>query len=1228
MITRSSRRRFIPLIILLPWVFSSVIFGQELINGVINKYGKVTSVGTGSVVIGNLGQASQFSTGDYVLLIQMQGVGIQTTDGTYGINIQSLFGTPGGYEILIIQSINYLNGTVSFTRNIVNSYDVNGNVQLVQVPFYDSPTVTATLTGDAWNNTTGTGGVLAMMVGKILTLNADIDLTGKGFRGAPGTPGIGECVRTNQAANDNDSYPLSWNNAGLKGEGVAIHKFVHRDSLLYPKYAKGQGRNLTGGGGGNGMYSGGGGGSNRGKGGDGGLEISALCSGDPRDGGFGGIGIIGSPIQNNIILGGGGGSSTQGAGSTASSGGDGGGIIIIIADSINANNHFIKSNGNSALNSVLNAGAGGGGAGGSIGISFQGFNSQVRISTDGGNGGMSPSGYTEGGGGGGSGGLIWLRSPSTPAMVTSATVAYGIPSPTTASEGLGEIKYNFIPRLNGFLFNSIRAAATGNKIDSVCSNRPYGQLTGTNPVGGTPPYTFEWQSSIDGSTWNTASGVSNQQHYTPPALLSATTWFRRIVRDFGATITDISLPVRIIVHQSIKNNSVGNPDTLCYGQSASALNSLLALQDGNGKYSFAWEWSSDNVNFSDASNTTESYLPPAGLTQTTWYRRIVNSGACVDISSAVRINVLPVISNNTILSAPEEICQGMTFTNLSATVSPALTGGDNTYRFRWESSADETIWVTATGTSNGSGYNPSESAAYFPGHQYFRRVVLSGSNNVCTDASASVLLNAYPVITNNQIVTADQTVCSGAAPILLTGSAPLNGKGAGSYTYTWQDSSKTHTWTDITGYVGVPNQNFQPPVLTDTTKYRRIALSSACSDISKPVIIRVHKPIVNNSVSLLSGGPADTTICSGAVPHLLKGVLPSGGTNIVGDYAYQWSTSPDNITWSDITVSATGRDYQPPALTATAYLRRRVISGQCSSESVPVKITVLPLITNNDISANQTVCKSETPALLGQASGVSLSGGSGTYSFSWEQSRDGIIWNPAAGTNNLSNGTYQPPVMIRTTQYRRRVFSGSNNCCTSISNAVELVLDSLPVGSAINAGPDTIIYSFDFIVQLKADPPIPGGTGKWTVLEGTGSFDNNADNGTKVSGLSKGLNRYKWTVTHGACKLEDQVDVTVLDLVIPEGFSPNNDRDGYNNSFIISGLDLPNQIAELTIINSAGAEVFATSNRNGNEWTDWDGKNAKGTDLPEGTYYYLLRITSKGNGQVFKKSGFIILKRY
>lgn len=1202
--------------------------GQEQISGVINSYAKVNAIGAGYVDIFPP-QAGQFSPGDYVLLIQMQGVGIQTTQGSYGIYIQSVFGTPGGYEILVVQSVNTGTGRVTFTRNVyINNYDIAGNVQLVRIPYYNSAVVTGTLGSQPWNSTTGTGGIVAIMAGRRLTLNADIDVSGQGFDGAAGVDGIGECVNLNVTVNDHDSYPLTWNNAGLKGEGVAIHNSAK--VLLFPNHAKGQGQNFTGGGGGNGRYSGGGGGSNRGKGADGEPENGALCSNDPRDGGRGGLNIFGTVIDEGIFAGGGGGASTQATGYSASAGGKGGGIVIIIADTIEGNDHFIRSDGLTAADAGSNAGAGGAGAGGSVAVFFRELSGQIGTSSDGGNGGISPDPYGNGGGGGG--GLLWLSSSAMPASITTASVASGTPEPTIPAEGIGEIKYNYSPGLNGFLFNSVWSVATGNRTDYVCSDVMYGRITGTRPVGGIPPYTYRWESSItsESSGFTSAPGTNNLPYYTPPALLNQTTWFRRVVTDNGAAITDVSLPVQVQVHPYIKNNIIGDQDTLCSGQDPKLLGSQAILQDGNGIYTFSWETSTDNITYSDISVTDEDYLPPAGLTQTTWYRRTVNSGSCVNISAPVRITVLEPISNNSIINSPQEICEGMSFANLDGTVAPTLAGGDNTYRFSWERSADGTNWLTATGATAQASYDPEEASPSFPGQEYFRRVVFSGDGNVCVSMSGPVLLSMYPVITNNSVVPGDQIICSGTIPAELTGSTPLNGKGAGSYVFTWQDSTKNHTWADIQGYIAVPGLNFVSPALTDTTWYRRIAYSSACSNISNSVIINVHRPVTNNNISLLEGQLADTTICAGATPNGFTGTMPAGGTNIPGDYAYQWSSSSDNSAYTAISTAATGQFYLPSALTATTWFRRRVTSGQCFTESSPVKVTVLPVISNNIIAGGQPVCKDETPLPLTQVSGLSLSGGAGpgSYSFLWEESRNGTAWVPATGTNNSSNGNYQPPVMTRTMKYRRNVSSGANNCCTGVSNVLDLVLDSLPPGSSINAGPDTIIYSFDRIIQMAADPALEGGTGHWSVTEGSGSIQDEADNNTKVTGISLGLNRFLWTVTRGACKLEDIVDVTIYDLVIPEGFSPNGDPDGFNNTFSVKGLDLPNQVAELVIINGAGTEVFTTTNRNGNEWSDWDGKNSKGIDLPEGTYYYLLKITSNGNSQIFKKSGFIVLKRF
>lgn len=1203
---------------------SPCLLAQEDIGGIINSYARVTSTGPGYVTV-SPARALQFSEDDYVLLIQMQGVGITTQPG-YGITIQETYGTPGGYEFLIVDAVNTVSGRIDFTRNVfINEYDVEANVQLVRVPFYNSPVVTSTLTAQAWNSLEGTGGVLALMAGRKLTLGADIDVTGTGFSGAAGVDGIGECVAANVDANSLDSYPLSYNNAGLKGEGVAIHD----DSkiLLFPQHAKGQGRNFTGGGGGNGWFSGGGGGSNRGKGGDGGPEkfVLGLCSNDRYEGGYGGMNIFESYIEDGIFLGGGGGASTRATGSTASAGGNGGGIVIIVADSIYGNNHFIRSNGISADDASGDAGAGGGGGAGSVALSVQGFRGQLNISANGGNGGKNPAGF--GNGGGGAGGLIWLSSASVPSSVPVATVTYGIIAPTDPGDGTGEIKFNYVPALNGFLFNTIYSAETGNRIDSVCSDTQYGQLLGSRPAGGTPPYSFLWQYSTTSASggFSEAEGTNDQQHYTPPGLLSQTTWFRRVVTDSEGEVTDRSLPVMIIVHPAISNNVVGNPATLCYGQNAPMLNSLGPVGDGNGNYEYQWETSSDNITFTGVEGDEEGYLHEEPLLQTAWFRRTVTSGSCFDASAPVRINVLDSVRNNLIITPAQEICEGTEFTTVEGTSFSVLTGGDNVYRYRWERSLDATSWQTASGNAGLAVYDPDETEDFFPGQAYLRRVVLSGANDVCISISKPVLLTALPVIKNN-LINSDQTICSGSVPAAISGSEPLDGNGI--FSYTWQDSTGNHSWSDIPGYVGVASGNFSPPALTDTTGYRRIVNSSSCMDVSIPVIINVHKPVSGNIVSLLTEGLTDTTICSGQTPARFTGNIATGGTDDPDDMSYQWSSSSDNSTWTDITGATDGSVFQPSSLTASFWFRRRASSGQCFSESEAISVTVLPPIANNLISGNQTVCSSSVPDPLAQASGQALSGGNGTYAYLWEESTGDGTWVPASGTNNRTDGTYQPPALTIPIRYRRHVSSGAGSCCTGISNEIEILIDVLPEGYSAFAGNDTSIYTFDHLIKLEADPPVEGGTGSWSLVEGSGSFGNVNDPLTTVSGISKGKNTFLWRVTRGACISEDEIEINVYDLFIPEGFSPNNDPQGYNNEFLVRGLDLDNQTAELRIINGAGTEVYHTSNLDGNEWNDWDGRNKSGKDLPEGTYYYLLKITSSGNGQVFKKSGFIVLKRY
>jgi gliding motility-associated-like protein len=424
-------------------------------------------------------------------------------------------------------------------------------------------------------------------------------------------------------------------------------------------------------------------------------------------------------------------------------------------------------------------------------------------------------------------------------------------------------------------------------------------------------------------------------------------------------------------------------------------------------------------------------------------------------------------------------------------------------------------------------------------------------------------------------------------------------------------------WTAVSGAI---SSDYLPGVLNVTTDFRRKVISSACFDFSNIITITAHSPVLNNTVSLLSLG-SDTTLCNGENPNRLIGSVPTGGIN---SFAYLWLSSNDNATWNQIPL-ATARDYDPISLSAPTYFKRQVTSGACVVvSSSTVNVNVLPLITNNTITGDASVCKNLIPAPV---TGAVLSGGagSGSYTYSWQQSTDGgVSWKAASDVNN--NADYQPPALSIPVKYRRFVTSGLKNTCKSTSNVYDISIDPLPV-SQIDAGKDDQLFSIRKKYQLKAAAPVTGESGTWTPLNNSVSLSDPKSNSAVAENLSFGTNTFIWTVERTPCKLSDTVNIVVKNDLFPQGFSPNGDS--YNNEFIIEGLDPELNYVDLKIINGAGTEVYKISNRSGLTSLSWDGKNQKGIELPEGTYYYMLKLTSRdGKGSDITKSGFIILKRY
>ena len=163
-----------------------------------------------------------------------------------------------------------------------------------------------------------------------------------------------------------------------------------------------------------------------------------------------------------------------------------------------------------------------------------------------------------------------------------------------------------------------------------------------------------------------------------------------------------------------------------------------------------------------------------------------------------------------------------------------------------------------------------------------------------------------------------------------------------------------------------------------------------------------------------------------------------------------------------------------------------------------------------------------------------------------------------------------------------------------------------------DAGDDQSL-AYEFTTELDALPPLIG-FGMWTIHSGSGSFDNDTLPNTIVRNLDY-ENILKWTVQNGVCPaVSDSVNIIVAPLAVVKGFSPNGD--GFNDEFIIE-IDNVESI-EILIFDRQGHIIFESDTYGEDNF--WDGKNDAGRELPEGTYFYILKVKVEGKDQVIIRS--------
>ncbi len=569
-----------------------------------------------------------------------------------------------------------------------------------------------------------------------------------------------------------------------------------------------------------------------------------------------------------------------------------------------------------------------------------------------------------------------------------------------------------------------------------------------------------------------------------------------------------------------------NKTFVCYGTSPGTFSSTSAASGGNcsGAYSYQWQYSTNGSTYYNISGETSLTYTPGNLTSTRYYRRRVTCSGATEYSNRLTITVNPPISGGSI-TGNQTICYNdYPTTTLSATSSGS--GGYGTLRYSWESSTNGGVtWETAYSD------DPFEETYYYPSYAHtsttrYRRLVTDSRN--CTASSNSVAVTVRDQLLPGSI-SGSETLCYGEDAGLISSTQAASG-GSGFY-YTWQKSTDGGTtWTSA----GSSSATFNPGVLYATTKYRRRATDSGCSDVV------YSDPITKTVRNQLSGGTIGSTqtICYNANLGSFSNIASaSGGT---GSFSYQWQQSTNGgSTWNDIS-GATSSTYDPPALATThRYRRKATDNGGCGTVySNIIIITVRQVLAGGSIGSNHTICYNDDPDNLTSISGAS--GGSSSYSYQWQYSSDeGSSWNNSSGA---TSATYDPSTALTSDrQYRRRV-TDNNGCGTTYStNTVTVTVRSELSGGSISNSRLTLCYNEDATAFTNSAYP-SGGTGsysyQWQKSTDGGSTWNDISGATSSTYNPSNLtitHKYRRKVTdNGGCGIAytNDVTLTVLDQLV------------------------------------------------------------------------------------------------
>lgn len=424
---------------------------------------------------------------------------------------------------------------------------------------------------------------------------------------------------------------------------------------------------------------------------------------------------------------------------------------------------------------------------------------------------------------------------------------------------------------------TVQPALGNNSIGSpqlICSGTTAVALTGTLPTGGNgSSYTYQWQRSTNSSSAGFADiPGANSINYSP-GVLTTTTWYQRNITSGACTTPFSSNTVQIFVEPPITNNVITVPVTNVFCQSGDpeVIAGLVPTGGDGMTYSYQWQRSTtgSTSGFTNISGATaQSYDPPL-LTTTTWFRRVVNSGSCIDNSTAGQITIhpFPVLTSAAFTST----CNNLNFI-YNATSSVAGTS------FAWSQTSVPVIngGAAVTGSTSTISLVLSNSDNVPVQTQFYYTLTANG----CTNPTVfSVTVTVFPTPSVDIPNPPSQAVCNGLTTVAITFSgSPVPGT-----VYNWTNSisaiglAAAGSGTTINSFTAVNTTNANITALITVTP-----MSNGCNGLPKTSTITIYPTPNINTISRavctgISFSVSPVNITNGIVPAntLYRWDLPS-----------------------------------------------------------------------------------------------------------------------------------------------------------------------------------------------------------------------------------------------------------------------------------------------------------------------------------------------------------------